>query len=354
MGAAEAAASPGGPPALARPPDGAGEERSRAGPAAADLQRSSEDKALLVNKRGAPEVKESQQEVEFCSSTSKQLGWGSFERNKRTPFVGMEERWETQWQQFLKTLQPVHPGGDKSKMSEASPWEDPKGPPNEEPANFECAEKEPLVAVKGENVEVEIGMLGPGIESPDAPSSLLPSKRLGMVLTALREEVADLKERDVCLVAAKWNLVQPVPQRMVWETLQSEQRNIPVSRGGLTCITTVTREPSRTIESSFGILATRWRILGRPKDFHPNKVTDTVKACVTLHNYLINTDATNSKKRTTKLLSAGMQEGEWRKQLVLTSIDHQSITCGCRNLQGSGAVFPGSSREGALAECSVE
>ncbi|KAK9405648.1 zinc finger protein with KRAB and SCAN domains 7-like [Crotalus adamanteus] len=59
--------------------------------------------------------------------TSEQAGWGAFERLQRPPFVGMEERWETQWQQFLRTLQPVRPGDDgKSQLSEASPWEDPK------------------------------------------------------------------------------------------------------------------------------------------------------------------------------------------------------------------------------------
>ncbi|XP_058026800.1 zinc finger protein 287-like [Ahaetulla prasina] len=383
MGAAAAAASPGGPPALARPPDGAGEERSPEGPAAAGLRRSSEEKALLANKRVAPEVNENQRGVEFCSSTSEGPGWGAFEKNKRAPFVGMEERWESQWQQFLKTLQPVHPGEGKSEMSEASPWEDPKvflasfeqvaqacrwpreewvacllpalsgeaeealqklgigerdnygkvkaailkgeamkteaqrqrfrqfcclevedprvvykqiqelchqwlkpethtkeqilellileqflaclptklqswlqprrpdtcsqavalvedflqsqqgtkseacqGPPNEEPTDFECAEKEPLEAVKRENVEVEIGKLGPGIESPDPPSSLLPSERLGMVHTALREEVTDLKERDVRLPTAKWDLVQPVPKRTALEALQSEHGNV--------------------------------------------------------------------------------------------------------------------------------
>ncbi|KAK9405649.1 zinc finger and SCAN domain-containing protein 12-like [Crotalus adamanteus] len=48
----------------------------------------------------------------------------------------MEERWEMQWQQFLKTLEGVQPeevqpgeiqpGDGKSQMPEASPWEDPK------------------------------------------------------------------------------------------------------------------------------------------------------------------------------------------------------------------------------------
>ncbi|KAM6472149.1 uncharacterized protein PHA67_003964 [Liasis olivaceus] len=38
----------------------------------------------------------------------------------------MQQRWETQWQEFLRTLQPSHPGGGNPVMSEASPWEDPK------------------------------------------------------------------------------------------------------------------------------------------------------------------------------------------------------------------------------------
>lgn len=57
---------------------------------------------------------------------SEQAGRGAFETSERALFVGMEECWETQWQQFLKTLQPVHPGDGKSRLSEASPWEDPK------------------------------------------------------------------------------------------------------------------------------------------------------------------------------------------------------------------------------------
>ncbi|XP_070593315.1 zinc finger protein with KRAB and SCAN domains 1-like [Erythrolamprus reginae] len=38
----------------------------------------------------------------------------------------MQQRWETQWQEFLRTLQPGQTGAGNPVPSEASPWEDPK------------------------------------------------------------------------------------------------------------------------------------------------------------------------------------------------------------------------------------
>ncbi|XP_053148771.1 zinc finger and SCAN domain-containing protein 12-like isoform X2 [Hemicordylus capensis] len=39
---------------------------------------------------------------------------------------GMQERWEAQWQEFLKTLQPIHTGWGNHVMTETTPWNDTK------------------------------------------------------------------------------------------------------------------------------------------------------------------------------------------------------------------------------------
>ncbi|KAH0628218.1 hypothetical protein JD844_009090 [Phrynosoma platyrhinos] len=47
---------------------------------------------------------------------------------KREPEEGLQERWEAQWQEFLRTLQAPHSGWESMHMSEEpTPWDDAKG-----------------------------------------------------------------------------------------------------------------------------------------------------------------------------------------------------------------------------------
>ncbi|XP_063152308.1 uncharacterized protein LOC134492094 [Candoia aspera] len=58
---------------------------------------------------------------------TERLGWGTSQKSRRESCRGMQDRWEAQLQQFLKSLQPILTGrGNSVMMAEASPWEDTK------------------------------------------------------------------------------------------------------------------------------------------------------------------------------------------------------------------------------------
>ncbi|XP_034029945.1 putative nuclease HARBI1 [Thalassophryne amazonica] len=99
------------------------------------------------------------------------------------------------------------------------------------------------------------------------------------------------------------------------------------------------------IENSFSILTARWRILGRPIEFHTDKAINVVKACVALHNYLISTDDTNVQAARyiplnftdSQSESGEMQDCEWRRQVA----------------DDSGLVNPGPLSHGTASRAAV-
>ncbi|XP_008104023.2 zinc finger protein 397 [Anolis carolinensis] len=59
-------------------------------------------------------------------SMAKRPSWGASQEGKGGPSKGMQQHWEAQWQEFLKTLQPIHARCETPTMPEIAPWEDTK------------------------------------------------------------------------------------------------------------------------------------------------------------------------------------------------------------------------------------
>nr|XP_034963297.1 zinc finger protein 397-like isoform X1 [Zootoca vivipara] len=63
----------------------------------------------------------------YSEYMTKQSGCGTSEGSKGGPGKGRQEQWEAQWQQFLKTLETLHPEGrSPPETTESATWEDAK------------------------------------------------------------------------------------------------------------------------------------------------------------------------------------------------------------------------------------
>lgn len=94
---------------------------------------------------------------------------------------------------------------------------------------------------------------------------------------------------------------------------------------------------NKTIENTFGVLLSRWRILLRPMNMRPENAKRIILGCVVLHNYLMcnNPDETGycPNDYTDKAsIDCIIQNGIWRSE-----IDNSAppiIASSCRNLYG--------------------
>ncbi|KAK9405639.1 zinc finger protein [Crotalus adamanteus] len=79
---------------------------------------------------GSPQERREEAETLSCAVRLEYMADGfqgdRSQEGQRETCKTMQQRWETQWQEFLRTLQPGQPGVGDSVPSEASPWEDPK------------------------------------------------------------------------------------------------------------------------------------------------------------------------------------------------------------------------------------
>ncbi|KAG8127496.1 hypothetical protein E2320_014425 [Naja naja] len=137
-------------------------------------------------------------------------GPGSQEGQRETCKT-MQQRWETQWQEFLKTLQPNQPGAGNPIPPETSPWEDPKA--------FLASFEQVAQACHWPRGEWAAQS---GIKCPSHASSLLSLEGPEMSEAEQNEGSMSLQETGATLQTMEQGLIQPGQRTIFWQVLQEE------------------------------------------------------------------------------------------------------------------------------------
>ncbi|XP_064464108.1 uncharacterized protein LOC135375300 [Ornithodoros turicata] len=100
----------------------------------------------------------------------------------------------------------------------------------------------------------------------------------------------------------------------------------------------------RLIENSFGILASRWRILRRPFKAKPENVESIIKACVVLHNFVLKTSPASSMLYNPPGYTdyedsmGNVREGAWRRDGSQLVSLHDLGGVGCHSKRTAAEV----------------
>ena len=91
----------------------------------------------------------------------------------------------------------------------------------------------------------------------------------------------------------------------------------------------------RVVENSFGILCSKWLVLKRTMFCGPHRAQKIIMACCILHNYLLNTNATNYAPTSNAdyFRDGKLMEGAWRTKITEESMfsTHLTLNAGRQN-----------------------